>query len=314
LNQGLAVEAAEALSAARALDRERSEYQLALARALVALGRIDAGRETLMGLRRASPEDPQVNIALAELEARAGRSADAIRYFQSALHGAWAADDLDERRALRRRIVDYLLEQRMASRAIAQLLLLQDDVPAAADSQADIAALFLRAGDAARALTGYRRALANDPGHAPALAGAARAAFALGDYRSASRYLARIRRDDPALTDLRAMTTAILASDPLARGLSGQERRRRVSRGAAAVAARLQACKADLATGLPPALAEHAARLARLSADARRTITLEDAIAVVDDAAVAVPNECQSSDVEFRAWLLLARARGEEGA
>lgn len=305
LREGRAPDAVEALSRARALARDVPEYQLALSRALSDTGQRDTARQILLSLREAAPEDPEINVALAEIEAGSAHPLEALKYFQSALHGVWSADAIDARRALRRRLIDYLLDQGMASRAMAQILILQDDVPPTTGAHADVAGLFLRAGDPTRALAGYRRVLAEDPRHAGALAGAARAAFAAADYRGALRYLARLRPADPALEELRALSAAVVAADPYARGLPEREQRRRLENGRTTVAAVLDACKVKMGSSFPASLEDHILKLAR-------PLQPGDDAVVIERAAAAVPSECGPFDPPFRAWVLLARSRPEE--
>jgi hypothetical protein len=72
-------EAVSAFQHASTASRDNATYRLALARALTANHQEDAARQVLLALRQLSPENPEINGALARLEARraddAGRTA-----------------------------------------------------------------------------------------------------------------------------------------------------------------------------------------------------------------------------------------------
>jgi tetratricopeptide (TPR) repeat protein len=95
-----------------------------------------------------------------------------------------------------------------------------------------VATLFLKAGDYSRAFETFREALRLDQQQQSALAGAGEAAFQMGNYRDARRYLERAVRlnlqDAPTVQRLE-MTSLIFSLDPLERGLSAQERARRAA-------------------------------------------------------------------------------------
>jgi tetratricopeptide (TPR) repeat protein len=314
LAAGRAHEAVEALARARALDRDQRHYHLELSRALRAAGQPDASRQILLGLREVAPDDPQVNVALADLAAEGGHHEDAVRYYQSALYGAWAADQIESRTQLRRRVVEYLLAQGMQTRALSQLLPLEDAIGDDEGARVEIANLFLQAGDPGRALQHYRRVLSEARSPAAA-AGAARAAFALGQFDAARRYLRQAPADDAALGEIREMTAAVLAADPMARGLSRAEQARRIANGAANLSRVLAACRADAGdTQVTAALDRHLAALdslAQAPAGAPVAQQLETATAALADAALALPSGCRQIDASARAWRLIGRARQE---
>jgi tetratricopeptide (TPR) repeat protein len=80
-----------ALRRAASIDRDRREYRVALAGALMADRQDEAARQILLGLREANPEDPEINLRLARLHARRNDLAGAVRYYQNALYGVWTA-------------------------------------------------------------------------------------------------------------------------------------------------------------------------------------------------------------------------------
>ena len=313
LDAGRLDDAAEALGRARALDRDEREYHLAFGRALATAGNPAAARQALLTLRQTHPEDPGVNVGLAEVEASSGNVDEAVRFYQSALYGAWEPERLADRRRLRVRLIEYLIAEDMRSRAIAQLLLLEADLPAEAAPRLETARLFLAAGDPPRALDLYRRVLEDDPQSAEAHTGAGRAAFAMGDFAAARRHLGRGGSHDADVEEMRALAQAVLAADPLEVRLSPAERRRRLAAGVSHLASAVAACLARV-PGARPMLADHEAALrAAAQPSAARTFEDPDAfeggVAVVARAAAALPGACGPPDMTTRAWRLIGRAR-----
>ena len=70
LADGRTEAAIKALRRATAISRDNRTYRLALAAALAADRQDDAARQVLLGVRESTPEDPEVNVQLARLEAR----------------------------------------------------------------------------------------------------------------------------------------------------------------------------------------------------------------------------------------------------
>ncbi|MEX2271181.1 MAG: tetratricopeptide repeat protein [Vicinamibacterales bacterium] len=313
MEQGRIEQAVEALGRARALDRDKQEYHLAFGRALAAAGNPTAARQALLTLRETRPEDPDVNVGLAEVEAGLSNVPEAVRFYQSALHGAWEPERLDERRRLRVRMVGYLIANDMHSRAISQLLLLEADLPAEPGPRLEAARLFLEAGDPGRALNVYRGVLEDDPQNAAAQTGAGRAAFALGDFAAARRHLGRGGSEAPDVADMRALAQAVLRVDPLQLRLSGAERRRRLAAGIAHLSGVVTACLARVPQA-QSGLADHDAALrAAARPSAARTFAdpeaFESGVAMVARAAAALPDACGPPDITTRAWRVIGRAR-----
>jgi tetratricopeptide (TPR) repeat protein len=236
-----------ALRRAVAIDRDNRRYRLALARALVAARNDGGARQVLIGLRPSSPEDPDVNLLLARLERRQGDAAAAMRYYQSALHGTWAADQENRRRDVRVEFVRYLLALGDRARALSELLVLSGNLPDDVAWHVEAADLFRSAGDPGRALNHFRRALRLDSTSRTALAGAGESAFDLGDYAAARRFLraARLEPANPDFSRLREMhdvADLVLERDPLRPRLLLTERRKRVMADVAHVKERLADC------------------------------------------------------------------------
>jgi Flp pilus assembly protein TadD len=243
-------EAITAFRRAATIDRGNRRYRLALARALVTTRQDEAARQVLVGIRQLSPEDSDVNLQLARLEGRQGDRAAAIRYYQSALYGAWRATEESQRRDARVEFVRYLLAHDERSRALSELLILSANLPDQTASHLEAAALFRRAGDSRRALEHFRHALRLDPGNRRALAGAGEAAFELGDYTAARRDLRAAELDsanpqDGRLIELLQVADLVLERDPLRPRLSLRDRWDRLTAGLVRTRERLDACLVD---------------------------------------------------------------------
>lgn len=237
-------DAVAALRHAVAIDRDNTTYRLALASALAASGEDEGARQVLVNLRQQAPEDPEINLQLARLEARRQDLTAAVQYYQNALHGVWPADRPDARRTLRIELIEYLLRHGQQGRALSELLVLSANLPDESTPQRDIGRLFLAAGDPHRALEHFVRALRLAPGDVEAAGGAGEAAFLAGDYVRARTYLRALSSPSARLVTMRVMADVVLTSDPLAPRLKIEERRRRLTVGLDLATRRLEACAA----------------------------------------------------------------------
>jgi tetratricopeptide (TPR) repeat protein len=220
--------AVTALRRATAIDPDNRTYRLALAAALAAARQDAAARQVLLGIRESSPEDPEVNVRLARLDARREDLTGAVRYYQSAVYGLWSGDREDARRRVRIELIRYLLDHQQRGRALSEILVLGGNLPDDVGAQTEAGQLFLEAGDPRRALDRFSQVLRSDPKNAAALAGAGEAAFETGDYASARRYL---RAVDPPTTrgsELAEVADLVLTRNPLRPGLSLRQRQERL--------------------------------------------------------------------------------------
>ena len=259
--------AVRALRRATSLNRDQRTYRLALASALAASGQDEPARQVLLGIREASPEDPEVNLQLARLETRRDDLTGAVRYYQNALYGFWGdtPGDATTRRHVRLELIQYLLAHDQRGRALSELLVLSANLPEDAALQTEAGQLFLQAGDPTRALDHFQRVLQLDAKNGAALAGAGQAAFALGDYASAQRDL---RAAQPQLNgtaqakvaDLAAVADLVVTRDPLRAGLPFREREARLTLDFAHAVEHLDTCLATLGGSSPSSAALDALR------------------------------------------------------
>jgi tetratricopeptide (TPR) repeat protein len=204
-------------------------YRLTLAAALASGQLDDEAERVLLELRERLPEDPEVSLQLARIEARRFEGAGARRYYQNALASLWTSAQGDERRQVRIELIQFLLNQGERTRALSELLALTPEVAGDADLQVQAGQLLLEAGDARLALDMFAPVVDDRPSDQEALAGAGEAAYRLREYADADRYLAGVSSPAEPIADIRAVTDLILNADPLAPRLGATERRRRLS-------------------------------------------------------------------------------------
>jgi tetratricopeptide (TPR) repeat protein len=304
--------AVTALRRATAINRDNRAYRLALAGALAAGRQDDAARQVLLGVRESTPEDPEVNVQLARLEARHGDLIGTVRYYQNAVYGSWGADQADARRRVRIELIRYLLAHEQRGRALSELLVLTGNLPDDVTSQMEAGQLFLDAGEPLRGLDRFRQVLRLDPANSRALAGAGEAAFDAGDYTSAQRYLRAAESPSARLSELRALTDLVLSHDPLRPGLSLRQRQERVLAGFRRAAESRDAC----ATTRPAAGAVFESLRAEAGAlepelalgRLRRTPeSIETALHLINRMEQQTLYTCGQGSVLDRALLLIAR-------
>ncbi|HYY70561.1 MAG TPA: tetratricopeptide repeat protein [Terriglobales bacterium] len=163
-----------------------------LAEALISAGKFDDAKPYYVALRESDPDSGSLNLALARLEARTGNAVEAQRYYRAAIAGSWAGDAVVNRQRTRLELVRYYLSRKAYGEAQPELVLLFQNAPDDLTSLIEVASLLMKAGDPERALTAYKRALAIAPQNESALLGAGEAAYAVGRYVTAQRFLAQI--------------------------------------------------------------------------------------------------------------------------
>ncbi len=231
--------------AALSYDRDNPTYQLSLARALRDTGRLDESQAYLLHLWNAAPQDSTINLALARLAARRQSIDDAIRYYHNAIYGAWSSDPDKYRRQTRFELIEFLLKQNARPQAQAELIALAQILPPDPAQHLTVADLLLRAGDYQAALAQYELFLKLDRTNPAAQAGAGQAAFHLGRYRTAEKYLQEAVHSQPDNADYRTeLQTAklVLDTDPFLRQISDAERNRRVRLAFNQAGERLKSC------------------------------------------------------------------------
>ena len=206
-------------------------FQFHLAKALAAAGRGEEARSYLLNLLSESPGSGEVNLELARIAKNNNSMADAMRYYQGAIYGEWADAPIAMRWQVRRELCEFLLSRGAVKQAAPEVIALEENISAGDLARLKIVGqLLLRTQQWARALDVYHTLLATDPNDEESLAGAAQAAFELGQYATAMEYFDRLpreRREAPDLLYRYDMTRRIFAADPFLSGLSAEVRAQR---------------------------------------------------------------------------------------
>jgi tetratricopeptide (TPR) repeat protein len=223
--------ALEHFRAALTYDRDNFQYQLSLARALRDSGRTDESETYLISLWERAPQNGAVNLALGRLAVRRKELDKIIQYYHNAIYGVWDSNPEQNRLSAWFELVEVLLRLNARPQAQAELIALSASLPPNPEQLLRAANLFLQVQDYEHALAECRRVLQLDRTNARAAAGAAEAAFKLGRYRTAARYLeaaSKANPQDTQIAQMRQVSNLILQQDPFSRDLSTQERQHRI--------------------------------------------------------------------------------------
>ncbi len=227
------LKAVGAFHTALVYSRNNSTYQLRLAEALLRANRLSEAEVYLRTLWVREPGNGTVNLELARLATRTSNVTEAIRYYNNAVFGSWDSDPLDHRLEARLELCQFLLskgERTQAESELIALAALERILPPDAALNAQIGSMFMEVQDYRRALPQFQEALKLNSKVPGAWAGAGEAAYEIGSYAEARRYLERAVSQNPQ--DLRAaqqleISKLILSLDPFARRISQRERNRR---------------------------------------------------------------------------------------
>ncbi|MGE5723873.1 MAG: tetratricopeptide repeat protein [Acidobacteriota bacterium] len=223
-------------------------YQLRLAEALLAANRIPEAQSYLLALWQNEPSNSTVNLQLARLSARQGRTQAALRYYHGAIYGLWPDGAATARRQQTRlELIHYLLGLQDATQADGELIALIPELPRRAAPHIEVGVLLLQAGDQDRSLQEFEEALRLNPKDSAALQGAGEAAFQGARYGEAAQYLERAVRGgqhDPKAEELLATSRLVLEWNPYAMGLSSRQRAARIVQAFRQASRRLQQCAA----------------------------------------------------------------------
>lgn len=230
--------------AALTYSHDNFQYQLSLARALRDSGRTDESETYLVNLWERAPQDGAVNLALGRLAAREKLLDKTIQYYHNAIYGVWPSNSDENRLNAWFELVEFLLRQNARPQAQAELITLSAELPPRPELQLRVADLFARVQDSPHALLEYQHVLQINRGNPQALAGAGVAAFNLARYRTAVRYLEAAVAANPQDTQAQMLQISrlVLDEDPFGRGLSTDERHRRIRSIFEDAGKRLDAC------------------------------------------------------------------------
>jgi tetratricopeptide (TPR) repeat protein len=222
------------------------KFQFHLAEAFSAAGHDDQARPYLLALLSESPGSGEVNLQLARNAASNNSMTDALRYYQGAIYGEWPGDPLATRWEIRRELCEYLISKGAIKQATPEVIDLEENTPGGDSAHLKIVGqLLIRTEQWTRAQQLYRSLLITDRYDQEALAGAARAAFELGEFADALEEFNRLspeRREQPDLAPAREMAHRVLTLSPYLAGLSTQVRAQRAANALAMGEARAQSC------------------------------------------------------------------------
>lgn len=234
---------------------ENYSYQLDLAEALLGLKRVPEARAYLITLWERQPENGMVSLLLARIAAGDGKSDEAIRYYHNAIYATWPSDQESRRRDTRLELIEYLLRANSKAQAQSELLALAANVRDQPDQQTHLGELFLEAQDYEHALAAFRASLKSPRRSQADLAGAGMAAFKLGRYSLAQRYLQEAvtanAKDAQSAATLKT-TELVLQMDPFRAQISLAQRNRAVAQAFKVAGGRLTACAAHASTPAGP--------------------------------------------------------------
>lgn len=235
---------------------DNSLFQLRLAQALVATGRIEEARTYLLSLRERDPGNGPVSLELARLAAREHDIPEAVQYFHDAVYCEWEGNPVVQRRAVRLELAKFLLDSDQKADARAELIAVAANLPPDAELHNQVGTLLLKAGGYDDALRLFQQALEVDRHSALALAGAGECYFFTDQYAQAESYLDQALRQNPNLQQAAAMrdtARAVLDFDPFMRRLGERERERRARQALGQAMTRLETCAAQRSVDLQTA-------------------------------------------------------------
>lgn len=221
-------------------------FQFHLAQALAAAGHGDEAQSYFLSLLSESPGSGPLNLALARIAAGERATSDAIRYYHDAIYGVWESNPLEMRWQVRRELCEYLLDLGANEEARPELIALGQEVPPRNLTEGKAAgALLLRAQLWSPALDAFRSILESNRHDDDALAGAGKAAFELGHYSEAVRYLSQLPPETRQTADVSALletSNSVEAIDPFLPGISVPEQAEHTAKALDVAGNRLASC------------------------------------------------------------------------
>lgn len=303
--------------------RDNPQFRLRLAQALAANSDVPQAIAYFLNLWEEQPGSGLYNLELARLYARDNDPRKAAQFYNAAIYGIWPDNPVARRRAARIEYIKFLIAEHQQAQADAEALALAASVPPVdIEGRLQAADMLVTTGDTDHALAEFSALLKSAP--AEAAFGAGRAAFQLGQFRSAAQYLHEAvekGNKNPLAPVLLARAQQVLDLDPWERHISAEERAKRVTTAYVQAGDRLQQCAAikqqQLAV-IPPTtdMQQLYAEWLRTSVDARKLTRDPDFRDSVMDLVFRVENttalQC-GEPVVGPDWALLILGRNGEG-
>ena len=321
-------EAVDAFETALVYSRDNFQYRLRLTDALVASGATGEALAQLQAFWEQRPQDAEVNLKLARLEAQRQHVDAAVGYYQNAIDGMWPenSDPGQQRIGARFEAAEYLVRQGHQEQAEASLLALADVLPTYSPEQKKLADLYLRNGDPGRALNIYQTQLTVNKKDNPAILGAAQASLAAGSYAAALRYLEEMKPETSESQALRLELERMEALDPFARAATEKIRTDRTMAAFRIAIERLAGCGVPFAQTLTNSakianpkdpeqwsgFAKWAEQLSPMMSERKlrgRDDVIESTMRFAFQAEMAAEKNCGKLTLNDEALLMLARER-----
>lgn len=230
LEQGKADAALGPLNNAYSTDRENDTYELKLAEAFAAAGKVSNAEPLLQEVLLREPNSGPANLMAARWMAQAGKMADAEAHYHRAIYGEWPAHQNERRLSTRMELVDLLARNGQKQELTGELISIEALDPASVAVQKKVASLYLYAGSPDRAADIYKALLKKNPSDADAYEGLGNAELQEGNYRQAGQAFFRALLRDPGDKKARERMltlTAVTGLDPTPRELTSAEKYRR---------------------------------------------------------------------------------------
>jgi len=189
LHSGNPAQAVDDLRSALAYSPGQQNIQIDLAEALAGAGRIQEATSYFTTLWEAEPGSGVINLQLARLAARQGNEGEALERYRASIYGNWEGDGTTRRREVRLELIDYLIDRHRFTQAQGELIIAAGNAPDDPAVRLQIAALMEKADDANDASQIYKAILQHSPHNLSAIEGAARTAFALGNFAQTRDYV-----------------------------------------------------------------------------------------------------------------------------
>lgn len=186
-----------------------------------------------------------VNLELARIAVEKKQTESALRFYHNAIYATWPGNRETERRRAWLELIDYLFRINARPQAESELIALEANVGEDPAQQTHLGELFLKVQDNSRALAAFRESQKLQHENPEADAGAGVAAFNLGMYPAAERYLqsaVTAAPGDAASVALLKTAQSVLRLDPYRGRISVAERDRTVVEAFAAAGDRLKSC------------------------------------------------------------------------
>jgi len=228
---GRNAEAVEQFQRALAIARDNRDYQLALANALLAVGKTNEAEATASHVLQHDSTDGSANLTMARINLHEGDFEDAESYYHRAIYGHWPSDPAKTRTDVRLELIDRLSRRDLTrpdarQELLAELLAVESDVTDVA-TRKRLARFYLAAGSPSHSAQLFQTIVHERHNDPDAYAGLGDADLAQRNYRRARtdfESALRYDRGDAAVRKRLDLTDEVLGLDPMILGLSAAQR------------------------------------------------------------------------------------------